>query len=65
LGVDWQQRSCLTLAIKYSAQGCRFGIVAMDRELARLQVFRLLKFQWLDSHQVFGLLVFVKPGLFK
>jgi len=30
--------------IKCSAQGCRFGISAMGRELARLQVFRLLKF---------------------
>jgi len=52
------------LTIKCSAQGCSFGIVAMGRELARLQDFRLLKFQWLDSHQVFGLLIFVKPVLF-
>jgi len=49
------------LVIKCSAQGSRFGIAAMGRELARLQVFRLLKFQWLDSRQFFGLLVFAKP----
>jgi len=38
LEVDWQQKPCLTLAIKCSAQGSRFGIAAMGRELARLQV---------------------------